>query len=152
MAIPVNQSQQVRVGGWIPISAYSRVIVVRAAANGGGVWGFGYSPQFGGESRMLSIRAIVQLVPGGALERSYFSIHQGGVEPQRYQDVQAWDRVIDFGTYAGVHGMIVYGQSIQFSWNLTRVFRGGANRFGVLYYNASTNTGVIHVFFEMTEG
>lgn len=148
----VNKNQQVITEGMRPASAYSRIIVVHASAAGGGVYGFGYSPSFGKESRLLKVDACVQIDPAGAVERSHFSIHRGSGEPATRQNVQAWDRVIDFGTYAGFHGMCVWGQFRQFSWILTRRYTGEANRFGVVYYNSSTNTGVVHVFFEMSEG
>jgi len=148
----VNRSQQVVTAGLKPASAYSRVIVVHAAAAGGGVWGFGCSPSFGKESRLLRVDVCVQLDPGGAVERSGFSIHRGGVRPSTRQNVESWDRLIDFGIYAGFHGMTVWGPFRQFSWDLTRIFTEDANRFGVLFFNSSTNTGVFHVFFKMSEG
>jgi len=148
----VNRSQQVVTAGLATASAYSRVIVVRASAAGGGVWGFGYSPSFGKETRLLRIDACVQIDPAGAVERSHFSIHRGSGKPSNRQNVETWDRIIDFGTYAGVHGMCVWGPFRQFSWELTRRFTAEANRFGVLFFNSSTNTGVVHVFFKMSEG
>lgn len=152
MAIQVNKSLQVVKVGAKSVLAGSRVIVVHASAGGGGVWGFGFSPSFGKESRLLRVGACVQIEPGGVLERSHFSIHRGGVEPSTRQNVEAWDRLIDFGTYAGVHGMCVWGQFRQFSWDLERMFKGEASRFGVLFFNSSTNTGVVHVYFKMSEG
>jgi len=148
----VNRGQHMRVAGLHPASQYSRVLVVHAAAAGGGVWGYGFSQSFGKESRVLQIKATVQLVPGGAVERSYFSIHCGTGMPTRRQDVEAWDRVIDFGTYAGTHGMVVHGTFRQFSWELTKLFTARSHRFGVLFYNSSTNTGVVHVFYKLSEG
>ena len=150
--IVINKSRRLVAGGLRPVSLESRVIAVRASAAGLGVWGFGYSPSFGQTTRLLQINATVQIVPGGAVERCHFSIHRGSVEPRIRQDVEAWERVIDFGTYAGVHGMVVYGPIQKFFWELNRTFSGEANRFGVLFYNSSTNVGVVHVFFMMSEG
>lgn len=152
MATVVNKSQQVVTAGLKPAAEYSRVIAVYAAAGAGGVWGFGYSPSFGKESRLLKIDVTVQIEPNGELQRSWFSIHRGSGIPAQRQDVQAWDRLIDFGVYGGTHGMPVIGPWRQFSWDLTRIFSGEANRFGVLFWNGSSNNGVVHVFFKMSEG
>lgn len=130
----------------------SRIISVRAAAAGLGVWGYGYSPAFGKETRLIHVAATVQLVWGGAVERCHFSIHRGGVQPTRRQDVEAWDRIIDFGNYAGVHGICIYGPIQKFYWTMDMRFKSNENRFGVLFYNSSTNNGIVYVFFTVLEG
>ena len=150
----INRSQQVRTAGLNPRSDYSRIIAVHANAAGGGVYGFGISPTFGKNTWLLGIDVTVQLdtladVPA---YRSHFSLHRGSGDAPTRQIVQTWDRLIDFGTYAGFHGMVVWGKARQFHWNLRRRFDTEANRFGVVYFNASTPTGVIHAFFEMSEG
>ena len=152
MSKVVNKSQQVVTSGLSPLSAYSRIIVVHAAAAGGGIYGFGYSPSFGKETKLLKVEATVQVDLGGQFSRCHFSIHRGTTEPQRYQDVREWEHLIDFGTYAGFRGMVVYGQWKQFSWDMTKRFTTEANRLGVLFYNAGSAVAVVHVFFTIAEG
>ena len=152
MAIPVNKSQQVLSEGFAPASAYSRIITVHAAAAGDGVWGFGFSPSFGKQARLLKVDATVQIKPNGELERSWFSIHRGSGVPRTHYDVRSWDKLIDFGSYGGTDGLLVRGQWRQFSWNMNRLFTTEANRFGVAFFNASSNVGSVYVFFEMSEG
>jgi len=150
----VNKSQQVVTAGLKPAPAYSRIIVVHAAAAGGGVYGFGVSPSFGTLTRLLRVDVCVQLEPEAdvPLYRSHFSLHRGTGDAPTRQIVQSWDRLIDFGTYAGFHGMVVYGPWRQFSWDLTKRFETEANRFGLVFFNASTVVGVCHAFYKMSEG
>ena len=148
----VNRSQQVVTGGLSPLSAYSRIIVVHAAAAAGGVYGYGYSPTIGKETKLLKIDATVQVDLGGQFSRCHFSIHRGGTRPTRYQDVRDWEHLIDFGTYAGFHGMVVYSQWKQFTWVMTKRFTTEANRLGVLFYNAGSAVAVVHCFFTIAEG
>jgi len=148
----VNKSQQVVTAGLQPASAYSRIMVVHAAAAGGGVYGYGVSQGLGQNFWLTKVDVTVQISLGGIFDRSHFSIHRGSVEPTRYQDVRDWDHLIDFGTYAGFRGMAVYGPWRQFSWNLSRRFTGETNRMAVLFYNAGVGTGIVHVFFTISEG
>ena len=150
----VNKSQQVYTEGLRPASAYSRIIVVHASAAGGGVYGFGISPSFGKNTLLLEIDVTVQIdtLADIAAYRSHFSLHRGSGDAPTREIVQSWERLIDFGTYAGFHGMVVWGKSRQFHWNLKKRFVSEANRFGVVFFNACTVTGVVHVFFEMSEG
>jgi len=152
MAKVVNKSQQVVAAGLSPVSAYSRVICVHAAAAGGGVWGFGYSPAFGQNLQLQRIDVTVQIEPGGAVEHSWFSLHRASNMASGYQNMQTWEKLIDFPLYAGTKGMMVRGPFRQFSWNVRRKFANERNRFGVLFFNGSTNTGVVHAFFEISEG
>lgn len=130
-----------------------QVLVVRASAAGGGVYGFGVSPDLGGGIRLLRVDVAVQLESEADWPhyRSHFSLHRGTGVPTTRQEVQAWERIIDFGTFAGFHGMVVYGTNRKFNWELTRLFSGEENKFGVVFYNASTVTGVVHVFFRISE-
>lgn len=148
----VNKSQQVYSLGLAPVSAYSRVMSIHAAAVGGGTFGFGVSPTLGKDFWLQKIDVTVQISLGGEFDRSHFSLHRGGTAPKRYQDVRDWDHLIPFGTYAGFNGMVVYGPWRQFSFNLSRRFEGEANRFAVLFYNAGVGTGVVHVFLTISEG
>lgn len=148
----VNKSQQVFVSALAPRSSYSRIITVHAAAAGGGVYGFGVSPSMGKDFWLLGIDVTVQISLGGIFDRSHFSLHQGGTRPSRYQDVREWDHMIEFGTYAGYRGMVVYGPWRQFSFALSRRYSGEANRLAVLFYNAGVGTGIVHVFFTISEG
>lgn len=148
----VNRSQQVYTAGLNPMANYSRVIAVHAAAAGGGVHGFGYSQTLAKDLWLLRIDVTVQVGLGGDFQRTHFSLHRGGVIPARYQDIMDWDHLIDFGTYAGFHGMVVYGAWRQFTFHLSRKFMGEANRMGVLMFNAGVGAGVVHAFFTVSEG
>jgi len=148
----VNKNQQVVTGGLSPVSAYSRIIVVHAAAAGFGVFGFGYSQSFGKETIILKVQATVQVDLGGQFSRCHFSIHRGSTRPSRYQNVREWEHLIDFGTYAGFHGMVVYGQWKQFTWDINKRLTAEANRLGVLFYNAGSAVAVVHCFFTISEG
>lgn len=135
-----------------PRSTYSRIVTVHAAAVGGGVYGFGVSRSLGKEFWLLGIDVTVQISLGGIFDRSHFSLHRGGTRPARYQDVREWDHMINFGTYAGFRGMVVYGPWRQFHFALSRRYSGEANRLAVLFYNAGVGTGVVFVFFTISEG
>jgi len=152
MAILVNKSQQVVTEGFAPKTAYSRIITVHASCAGGGNYAYGVSPVLGQRLWLLSINVTVQADLGGQFQRMHFSIHRGKTAAQRWQDVREWEHLIDFGTFAGFHGMVVYGQWKQFRWNVSKLFTGELNRLGVLFYNAGDSIGVCHVFFSVAEG
>lgn len=152
MATVVNKSQQVAVAGFHPESVYSRIIVVRASAVGGGVYGFGASPTLGQGLWLTRIQVMVQADLGGQFSRCHFSLHRGsGDEPTR-QNVQDWEHIIHFGTYAGFRGMVVYGHSEKFSWEIKRRFTNELNRLGVVMFNAGDAVAVVHAFFTVSEG
>lgn len=152
MVTTVNRSQQVVTSGLAPRSAYSRIVTVRASAAGGGVYGYGVGPALGQGLWLVKVSAVLQLRIEESFARTHFSLHIGQVKPTRYQDVREWDHIIEFGTYAGFRGMVVYGNSRQFTWDLVKRFQGTTNRLGVLLYNESASIAVVHVFFTVSEG
>lgn len=152
MAIVVNKSQQVYQPAMSPKAGYSRIMAVNAGAAGLGSWGIGYTPPLGNGIWLLEVRACVQIDTGGEVERSHFSLHKGGAIPQNVNIVRSWSKIIDFPTYMGLDCMVVLGQFRQFAWTIERKYWGEECRFAVAFYNASSNTGVIYVFFKISEG
>lgn len=152
MPVVVNKNQQVITAGLKPASDYSRVIVVSADVNLGGGWGYGYSPVFGKNTRLLEVQVDVILEPGGANTQAFFRIFQGVGVPQRYQDVTDWNKIIDFGRYGDYEGMVSYGDWRHFSWSMNKLYSTEANRFGLVLQSNATNAIDAYAFFKISEG
>jgi len=135
-----------------PKPYYSRVISVMAGAPGGVAEGYGSSQGLGQDMWLLGIDVVIQIEPGGALEQCFFDLYRGTEPPKTQQDVENWEKIIDFPKIPGVSGMVARGAHRQFSFKMMRFYSGTGNRFGVVIRNVSTLQGYVYAFFEISEG
>jgi len=135
-----------------PKPYYSRVIPVLAIAPGAVAQSYGCSPSLGQDLWLLGIDVTVQIEPGGAVEMCTFDLYRGSEPPTTRQDVENWEKIIDFPKIPGIEGMVVKGDYRQYSFKMMRFYSGTPIRFGVVYRNYSTLEGHIYVFFEISEG
>lgn len=135
-----------------PKPYYSRVVPLMVVAAGGVAESFSYSQAFGQDLWLLGIDVVIQIEPGGALEQCYFDLYRGTEPPKTQQDVENWEKIIDFPKIPGTSGMVARGVHRQFSWEMMKFYSGTVNRFGVVFRNVSTLQGYIYAFFEISEG
>lgn len=153
MAIIANKDQGVRVGVMSPRAVYSRVVQIQVNVTAGvGVTAYCFTAMLGNEIRLLNVQAC--LFGGSALAAvgGFIYIATGYTEPANANEIiTQWDLIMP-NQCGGKPGIYWWGENIQFSWNMNRLYSGKERRFAVAISNGFNFLWKGLFWFQFSEG
>lgn len=153
MAHTINKSQQMRVAGVYPISAYSRVVSFFLEIPQDGNWHHATTPVVG--QRVWLLRVTIRHCPRGPNVANYtlFETMTGKTRALTLADIGAWERVIPNIADGGPSLSMRFGDGCnRYQEDMSRLYTGEARRFGVLAKRVGAGTDQFQVSFLIAEG
>ncbi len=130
----VNRSQQLRVAGLRPESAYSRIVSLVVTVKGDGIVRYMVTPVVGQSVRLLGVKAICNPKAINAAQSTGFGMYAGSTRPGSVADVQAWETVLPL--YDNNNVLVEWGfrdGMTELEWEFNKLYLGEARRFAITY-------------------
>ena len=149
----LNQSQQMRVAGVYPISAYSRVVAFHLSLPADAAWYHATTPVLG--QRIWLLRVKIKHCPRVPNTANYttFEVMTGKVRAPTLADIGAWEHVIPNIAEGGPSlTMRMADGCIEWEETMSKFYDGAGRRFGVLARRTGAGADEFCVSFLIAEG
>ena len=153
MPIIVNRSQQIRVAGVYPISAYARVVSFFINIPDDVAWHHATTPVIG--QRVWLLRVTIRHCPRPANPANYtlFEVMTGRMRALTLADIGTWEHVIPNIAEGGPSISMKLGDGcLTWEEEMSVLYVGDARRFGILAKRVGTGTDDFYVSFLIAEG
>lgn len=153
MADVRNIAQPVRTRVLAPKPVYSRVIGLQVNVAGGmGVGSFIYTPYLGNKIRLLNVKCLLFGGTVAAPVGGFIYITTGSGKEVTYAIVLfEWDMIIPC-LAGGKPGIYWWGDNVQLSWDMDRLYTDKERRFGVAIQNGFAANWYGLFWFQFSEG
>ena len=154
MAKIVSTDQRIVTGVTNPISVYSRVIsIVGSVAAGVGAERAVATPPVAQSVWLRNVQLWLWHSDAETLTGGFFWVLCGSGKVPAGAGILDWENVLPIYSPAALTKWYWVGASKYFSWDMQRLFTGGAKRFGIFLQNADAISGWnCQASFEISEG